>query len=147
MLSFKGYLHRWYANVAQMAPYMAEQITPLLQSSAKLAVQQCTGGDFGRQCGFDWASGAYAANPGTGAGQQMNVVAAAISLLATPDNGAVTAKNGGISEGDPNAGQNPNSYNKAQVPITTAGKAGAGIITFILLVIGVGVFAWMSVDM
>lgn len=130
-----------------MAPYIEEQITPLLLSSAKLAAQQCTGGAYGRQCGFDWSTGVYASNPGTGAGQEMNVLAAAISLLSTPENGAITAKTGGISQGDPNAGQNPNSYNQPQTPITTADKVGAGIITVLLLVIGVGTFVWMSMDM
>lgn len=146
MLSFKGYIHRWYANVAQLAPYMAEQITPLLQSSAKLAAQQCTGGAYGRQCGFDWSTGVYAANPGTGAGQEMNVLAAAISLLSTPENGAITANTGGISQGNPNAGQDPNGYNQPLTPITTADKVGAGFVTVILIVLGVGIFGWMSVD-
>ncbi|CEJ90057.1 hypothetical protein VHEMI05865 [[Torrubiella] hemipterigena] len=144
MLSFKGYIHRWYANAVQMAPYLAETINPLLESSAKLATQQCTGGTYARQCGFDWSAGAYAANPGTGAGQEMSVLAAAISLLATPDNGAITAKTGGTSQGDPNAGQNPNSYKASNV--TTAGKVGAGFITAVLIVLGLGIFGWMTVD-
>lgn len=146
MLSFKGYIHRWYANAVQMAPYLAETVNPLLESSAKLATQQCTGGAYERQCGFDWSTGAYAANPGTGAGQEMNVLAAAISLLATPDNGAVTAKTGGTSQGNPNAGQNPNSYKLTNTPVTAAGKVGAGFITVVLIVLGLGIFGWITVD-
>ncbi|RYC64679.1 hypothetical protein CHU98_g1530 [Xylaria longipes] len=59
MLTYKGFLHRWMAYTAQLAPSTAGRIMPLLKSSTKAAVAQCTGGDNGRQCGFHWTSGKF----------------------------------------------------------------------------------------
>lgn len=141
MLSFKGYIHRWYAQAAQVAPYIAPKVLPLLQSSARAAIATCNLVDYGRQCGFNWVGGK---SVGTGCGQQMNVLGATSSLLVTQVDGPVTANTGGISEGDPNAGQDPNSFERKPKPLTTADKAGAGIVTFLLIAIAGGVFGWMS---
>lgn len=40
MLSFKGYLHRWLAQAATLAPFTAATITPVLKTSAAAAVSQ-----------------------------------------------------------------------------------------------------------
>ncbi len=72
MLSFKGYVARWFSTITQIAPYTAPTILPMLRSSAAAAVNQCVGGANARTCGFKWASNEY---DGTqGAGQQMNVL-------------------------------------------------------------------------
>src|SRR4051812_41827161 len=79
MLSFKGYIHRWLAVVAQLAPFTKDRILNTLHSSTSAAVSQCTGGSSGRVCGFRWNQGVY---DGTdGAGQEMNVLGALLSLL------------------------------------------------------------------
>ncbi|EJP67529.1 Mannan endo-1,6-alpha-mannosidase DCW1 [Beauveria bassiana] len=148
MLSFKGYLHRWWSASAQMAPYIADQVLPVLRKSAAACVKQCTGGEGGRQCGFYWQSGAWQAPdpPNSGASQQMNAVAAVSALLYPNAKPAVTADTGGTSKSDPNAGVGQaNAYHKDPKPITTADRAGAGIITFVLLSASLGMFGWMSV--
>jgi mannan endo-1,6-alpha-mannosidase len=146
MLSFKGYLHRWYATVTQIAPFTADRILPVLQTSTSAAVKQCTGGRDGRQCGFKWSSGQYADPPGTGAGQQMNVLGAVSSLLIGQAPSPVTDSTGGTSKGDPNAGGGANEpFEPSYRPITTADRAGAGILTVLVLGSACGLFGWMSV--
>lgn len=142
MLSFKGYVHRWMSQVTHLAPIVSDKILPVLQTSAEAAIKQCTGGTTGRACGFKWSSGKYDGK--TGAGQQMNVLAAVSSLLMEHTEPPVTAKKGGISKGNPNAGSGSTTPGKHYKPITTADKAGAGILTFLVLSIACGMFGWMS---
>ena len=90
MLSFKGYLHRFLAVATQVAPFTAGKLRPVLESSAKAAVEQCTGGESGRSCGFYWAEGEYVEPESSGVGEQMNVLAAVSSLLITDADAPVT---------------------------------------------------------
>jgi mannan endo-1,6-alpha-mannosidase len=146
MLSFKGYVHRWLAVVTQVAPYTKDKILPVLRKSTEAAVKQCTGGATQRQCGFYWSLGQYidpAVDKTTGAGEQMNVLAAVSSLLIGQADAPVTNGTGGTSKGNPNAGGRDNGE-KPMKPITTADKAGAGIVTFLVLGAAVGMFVWMS---
>lgn len=143
MLTFKGFLHRWYSIITQLAPYTSDTIRPVLKTSAEAAIKQCTGGAFGRQCGFKWASGKYDGK--TGAGQEMSVLAAVESLLIPEAKSPVTDKDGGTSKGNPNAGGGGDTAQKAVKPITTADKAGAGILTLLVLGSACGIFGWMSV--
>lgn len=142
MLSFKGYLHRWYSTMTVIAPFTAEKVLPVLKTSAQAAIKQCTGGALGRQCGFKWDTGVYDGR--TGAGQEMNVVGAVSSLLIGQSKAPVTGDSGGTSKGNPNAGSNPNSFQRPVTPITTGDRAGAGIVTIILIVSICTVLGWMS---
>lgn len=146
MLSFKGYIHRWLAVTTQVAPYTKDKILPVLRKSTEAAVKQCTGGATQRQCGFYWSLGQFV-DPGadktTGAGEQMNVLAAVSSLLIGNAAPPVTNATGGTSRGNPNAGGKDNGERPPK-PITTADRAGAGIITFLLLGGATGMFVWMS---
>lgn len=142
MLSFKGFLHRWLQSTAFLAPYTAEQISPILRTSAQSAVNQCTGGSNGRMCGFRWDSGSYDGE--TGACQQMSVLSALISLLPTPETGLLTNNTGGTSKGDPDAGSNLNQHFDQLAAITTGDKAGAAIVTVIVVGVGFMTFAWIA---
>jgi mannan endo-1,6-alpha-mannosidase len=142
MLSFKGYVHRWLATATQIAPYTRDTILPVLASSTRAAVNQCVGGASGRVCGFNWASGQY---DGTeGAGQQMNVLSAVSSLLIGKARAPVTNLTGGTSIGDPNAGSKSDDFLRHDIPVTTADRAGAGILTVLILASALGAFGWMS---
>ncbi|KAK8913267.1 hypothetical protein H634G_08499 [Metarhizium anisopliae BRIP 53293] len=146
MLSFKGYLHRWLAVTTQVAPYTKDKILPVLRKSTEAAIKQCTGGPTQRQCGFYWSFGRFvdpAADKTTGAGEQMNVLAAVSSLLIENAEQPVTNTTGGTSLGNPNAGGKDNGERPVK-PVTTADKAGAGFLTFLLLGGAVGMFVWMS---
>jgi mannan endo-1,6-alpha-mannosidase len=147
MLSFKGYTHRWLAVVAQMAPFTAEKILPILRTSTQAAISQCTGGATGRRCGFYWKNGIFfdpAQDMTSGAGEQMNVLAAVSSLMV--EYGApvpVTAATGGISEGDINAGSSSVDMPE-MMPITAGDRAGAGILTVLILICTLTTFFWMT---
>jgi mannan endo-1,6-alpha-mannosidase len=142
MLSFKGYLHRWMAVTTQIAPFTAAKILPVLRTSAEAAVATCTGEANGRACGFKWNTKAY--DGSHGAGQQMNVLGAVSSLLIEQARVPLTNSTGGTSRGDPNAGSHSDTFDGKLIPPTTADKAGAGIITVIILGAAVGTFGWMG---
>ncbi|KAI5925101.1 glycoside hydrolase family 76 protein [Camillea tinctor] len=142
MLSFKGYLHRWMSTMTQIAPFTASKVLPILQKSAQAAVNQCTGGSDGRTCGFGWASGSF--DGSVGAGQTMDALGAVSSLLIGQSDAPVTNSTGGTSVGDPNAGAGSDSFTGALTPITTGDRAGAGILTVLILGSAVGTFGWMS---
>ncbi|KAK1765042.1 mannan endo-1,6-alpha-mannosidase [Phialemonium atrogriseum] len=147
MLTFKGYVHRWLSVVTQIAPFTRAAILPVLADSAAAAVRQCTGGDTGRRCGFYWSGGVFvdpAVDKTSGAGEQMNVLAAVSSLLIEEADPPATNKTGGISRGDPDAGNGRKS--KLQNMITTGDKAGAAILTMVILTSAMGMWGWMSYD-
>lgn len=142
MLSFKGYIHRWLTSMTKIAPFTADIVLPVLKTSAEAAVRQCTGGETGRACGFKWASGKY--DGITGVGQTMNVLGAVSSLLTQKVPTPATSDTGGTSKGDSNAGSNGDDFQNHNRPLKTGDKAGAGIITFLVLASACGMFGWMS---
>lgn len=143
MLSFKGYLHRWMAQTTQVAPFTHEKIMATLQKSTAAAVKSCQGGPNGRQCGFRWTTGQF--DGLLGAGQQMNALAALSSLLV--DQAGIkpplTNSTGGTSQGNPNAGQTATDVFHHPPP-TTGDKAGASILTILILGGIMSSFVWMS---
>jgi mannan endo-1,6-alpha-mannosidase len=143
MKSFKGYLHRWYATATKKAPYIKDTVLPMLEKSAQAAVKVCTGGKRGNQCGFSWAAGKF--DGLTGAGQEMNVVAAVSSLLIDDVKPPLTRKTGGTSVGDPNAGDENRDGLKELKKITPADRAGGGILTVVLVGGILSLFGWMSI--
>lgn len=146
MYSFKAYLTRWLAATTKMAPYTYDLIMPKLAASAQAAALQCNGGDNGRMCGLSWSKGA--AWDGTqGVGQQMAAMSAVFVNLLPLESVAppVTNSTGGTSVGNPNAGSQSNPNPEAITPATTGDKAGAGIVTTLILVSATGMFGWMSI--
>ncbi|KAG7289696.1 hypothetical protein NEMBOFW57_006072 [Staphylotrichum longicolle] len=142
MLSFKGYLHRWMATATQIAPFLADKVLPVLKASTDAAVATCTGEANQRTCGFKWNTQVY--DGSHGAGQQMNVLGAVSMLLIGQSPPPVTNATGGTSKGDPNAGTHSDDFKTELPPITTGDKAGAAILTLVILVSAVGTMGWMS---
>jgi len=132
-LSFKAHLSRWMASTMRLAPFTADIIMPLLKSSAAAAALQCSGGTDGATCGHRWSMGATW--DGTyGVGQQMDALEIISSLLITAAPVLVTNSTGGTSIPNAAAGGNPYDYATANaLTVTTAGRAGAGIFTTIIL--------------
>ncbi|KAI0127061.1 mannan endo-1,6-alpha-mannosidase DCW1-like protein [Xylariales sp. AK1849] len=142
MRSFKGFLHRWMGTTAQLAPFTADTIFPVIRTSIAAGVAQCTGGDNGRFCGFHWSTGVFDGK--IGAGQQMNVLGGLTTLLRSAA-APLTNTTGGTSVGNPNAGSDT-TVRTTLAAITTGDRAGAGILTAILIAGSLGAFAWMSLD-
>ena len=146
MYSFKAYLTRWLAATTKVAPYTNDLIMPKLKASAAAAAQQCNGGTNGRMCGLSWSKGTDW--DGTqGVGQQMAAMSAIfVNMLPLADVAPpLTNATGGTSVGNPNAGSHSVADPAATKPATTSDKAGAGIITTLILVSATGMFGWMSI--
>ncbi|THW49650.1 mannan endo-1,6-alpha-mannosidase [Aureobasidium pullulans] len=141
-LSFKAYLSRWMAASTKVAPWLYDEIKPYLMASAAAAALSCSGGDDGTTCGTKWWNngvwdGAY------GVGQQMSALEVIQSNLIDRVSGPVSNSTGGTSQGNPNAGTGGDSSPIATPdPIHTSDRAGAGIITALILVALVG-GAWL----
>ncbi|EXJ69964.1 uncharacterized protein A1O5_07037 [Cladophialophora psammophila CBS 110553] len=138
--SFKAYLSRWMAVTALIVPSTYDLIMPKLQASAAAAAQQCNGGDNGRMCGRRWYS---SFDGSTGVGQQMQALAVIGGSTIHPAIVPKTAVTGGTSESDPNAGTDADANPVQYSPITTADRAGAGILTVLCIGIIVGGSAWI----
>ncbi|KAI1364352.1 family 76 glycoside hydrolase [Xylaria arbuscula] len=143
MESYRGYMHRWMANTIQLVPDMRSTILPVLKTSAAAGVKQCTGGDNGRMCGFHWTTGTYDGQQS--ASLQMNVLGALTALMMPDVAAPLTNTTGGTSKGDPDAGQAKTELPTFS-PITTGDKAGASIITILIITGALSAFAWMSLD-
>lgn len=109
------------------------------------AAATCTGGDSGNSCGLRWTEGAF--DGSTGVGEQMSALEVIQSNLINEVEGPVTENTGGTSQGNPNAGTTsdigPGDLHREQV--TTADKAGAGVLTVMLIFFVVGGVWWMVV--
>lgn len=149
MFSFKAYLTRWLAQTTLIAPFTQGTIMPVLKTSAIAAAKQCSGGSNGRMCGLSWSKGTDW--DGTeGVGQQMAAMSVIFTNLLQFDTAAVIAppltnSSGGTSTGNPNAGSQAVNDPGQITPATTADKAGAGILTTIVLVSVTGLFGWLSI--
>ncbi|KAK4666708.1 hypothetical protein QC763_302730 [Podospora pseudopauciseta] len=143
MLSFKGYLHRWMAQTTQMAPFVRGVVMPVLRESVRSMAESCLPDG---TCGFRWNRGQYDGN--TGAGQQMNALGALVSLLVEQPEvkEAVTAKNGGTSAGDPNAGREGEvgEWEGESEVITDADRVGAAVVTILMVGTVMGMMIWVS---
>ena len=127
-LTFKSFSLRWLTIAAQLVPSLSEKIEPYLKASAAGAAGQCDGGDSGSACGYDWTSTTW--DGSTGVGQQMSALAA-VSAVLIPLEGLgapLTLATGATSKSDPSAGIGSDDSGGLK-PITTADRAGAGILT------------------
>ncbi|KAI0977186.1 cell wall glycosyl hydrolase [Xylaria arbuscula] len=141
--SFKGYLMRWMAASATMAPFTFNTLMPLVRSSAAAAALQCSGspaasdykGDPGTACGFKWT--AQAAFDGeAGVGEQMSALSAIQYTLVKQADVAkapATASTGGTSVGNVNAGATTGAKLPMPAPITMGERVAAGFATTAIL--------------
>ncbi|OQD75668.1 hypothetical protein PENDEC_c006G02662 [Penicillium decumbens] len=144
--SFKGYLARWMAATTQMAPFTYDQIMPKLRATAKAVAKSCTGGSEGTTCGLKWTDQKW--DNTKDFGQQMASLDVIQSNLITRVAPPVTHDNGGTSKGNPNAGGKPQQPKPKSLSfsITTADKAGAGILTVMVVVLFGGSCGWLIWD-
>jgi mannan endo-1,6-alpha-mannosidase len=147
MLSFKAYLSRWMAAATQMAPFIYPKVMAALKKSAAAAALQCSGGQNGRMCGLMWTKGATW-DGSSGVGQQMAALEVIISTQISQVKGPVTNSTGGTSLGNSNAGAGSTgtAAGLTESPTTTGDRAGAGILTALMLVSMIGGCGWMLID-
>lgn len=136
--SFKAYLSRWLAATTKWAPWTSSTIMPLLEASSVAAAAQCTGGSNGQMCGLRWTlDGAW--DNSTGIGQQMAAMEVTLANMINYSDAPATSNTGGTSQGDPNAGgsdigrTDPETSSVRSRPITGGDRAGAGILTALVI--------------
>jgi mannan endo-1,6-alpha-mannosidase len=142
--SFKAYLARFMAYTAIVAPWTQKQIDPLMKASAAAAAKQCNAGANQTSCGLRWVDNGK--NDGSvGVGEQMAALEIVQSLLYNQVAGPATQERGGISVSTPDAGADVPNTPIVFNSVTTGDKAGASILTLIVLV-GIIVGAWWMVS-
>jgi len=149
--SFKAYLSRWMAATTKWAPWTYNRIKPLLESSAVAAAAQCTGGTNGRMCGLRWTdNGKW--DGSTGVGQQMAAMEVVLANMIQHVTAPVTNTTGGTSEGNSGAGgsdigrDDPYSIIDSWRPIGNGDRAGAGILTAVVVMSLLAGLAWIMLD-
>jgi mannan endo-1,6-alpha-mannosidase len=147
-ICFKGFLSSWLAFTSILAPYTYGEILPKLQASAQAAAKQCSGGSDGEHCGIRWYQSTW--DGSSGLEEQMAALSVfssnMIAFMYTPP---LTSSTGGNSTSDPNAGLSGSDSATTpgvQTTITTADRAGAGIITAVFLTSWVGMVSWMVLE-
>lgn len=140
---FKSIFSRMLGFTSVLAPFTSDTIDPLLKASAMAAAGSCDGGTDGHTCGLDWQ---LKTNDGYyGLGEQMSALEVIQQLLIHERPAPYRADNGGTSVGDAAAGLNSTTTNvlKNNLKITGGDRAGAAIVTTIVLGIIIGGAAWM----
>ena len=123
----KGLMLRWLASVAQLAPFVADKILPELVTTAQAAIDQCTGGKSGRQCGFYWADGEYVESDTNGAIEQMAVFHAVSSLLVGSADPPATESSEDVSSNEAEDDSDNGSHDVEDGP--TPAKSGSPEVT------------------
>ncbi|KAM5447737.1 putative mannan endo-1,6-alpha-mannosidase [Microsporum audouinii] len=142
--SFKAYLARWMAATTQLAPFSTDFIMLRLRACATAAAKTCTGGDDSTACGLKWTAGKF--DGSMGIGEQMAAMEVFQSNLIRKAVPPVTNSTGGISQGGPgSSGKGKNTGSRALRSINTADRAGAGILTILLLFAISGVTYWIII--
>jgi hypothetical protein len=138
--SFKAYLSRWLALTVQIAPFTEPTIVPWLQGSAQGAVKQCVAGPENAPggpvaCGRKW----YAPSDDgeRDVGNQMTTMSIVQANLISFVSGPADSDTG-TSKGDASAGNGePSKPTRDEIlatrRITSADRAGAWIVTLIVL--------------
>lgn len=141
--SFKAYLARWMAATIKLAPFTRDYVMPKLHASAQAAAAQCSGGSDGVTCGLQWTKGAVWDGL-YGVGEQMSALEVIQSNMIDQVAGPVTNSTGGTSQGNPSAGTGGTSPTGINTnPVTQSDRAGAGFLTAMVLITGIGGAWWI----
>jgi len=149
MVSFKGYLARWFAVSAQLAPYTLPMILPHLQKSGIAAAQACTGtsstSPLPYECGNRWYM--QGSDGKTGVGQQLAALSIISANLVADAPAPLNEHTGGSSKGDPGLGTGEASGipDPPEIRATAGDKAGAAIVTILMVVLTVGGGYWLII--
>lgn len=142
--SFKAHFSRWLAATIKVAPFTKSTIMALLSTSATAAAKTCTAGTDGNQCGLQWTTGS---NDGSlGVGEQMAALELFQGLLVDEVAGPVTNTTGGTSVGDSAAGSGTDDSATKYDAIDSGDKAGAAILTVVVLLALFGGAGWIVVS-
>jgi mannan endo-1,6-alpha-mannosidase len=139
---FKGVTSTWLSFTAMLVPETNSKIMPLLEKSAVAAGKSCSGKD-SAVCGIQWHINKY--DDTSGMEQQVSASDVILASMAqfSSTNGPVTAKTGGNSTSNPNAGENED-LNPGPRPMTTGDRVGAAFVTLTILAAWLVSIIWLS---
>ncbi|CCD43285.1 hypothetical protein ACHAPC_007867 [Botrytis cinerea] len=132
--SFKAYLSRWMAATTKIAPFTEPTIMTYINASAQAAAEQCDGGSSGRACGEHWTAGSTYDGK-YGVGEQMSALSIIQATLIGTAPNLVTNTTGGTSVGNAagGSGSSTASDGTVETPVTSGDRAGAGILTALVI--------------
>ncbi|PSR74963.1 glycoside hydrolase family 76 protein [Coniella lustricola] len=151
--SFKGYTLMWMAQVTQLVASTYDTVYPYLLTTAKAAATLCVDTTDasegfvleGNACPFKWTTGV--SDGLYGVGQQMSALNAVLATLISSAPAPYTQATGGTSTGNAGGGSaKTDSTVAGTTTITTGDRAGAGILTTLVLACMVGGSYWMVSD-
>ena len=132
----------WLADIALLVPALKEKILPRLQVSAEGAAKSCTGGGQ-NLCGNRWYGGYDGQNSMENAISGSQIMSAVMLKFLDPSSNPVSTTTGGNGTSNPNAGTGQTQEAAPLRPITTADKAGAGILAVVFVASMIGGAAFM----
>ncbi|EMG51122.1 DFG5 Mannan endo-1 [Candida maltosa Xu316] len=137
--SFRSLFSRCLGLTMLLMPETRDQILPYLEASAAAAAQSCSGGDDGVTCGENWSAAGW--DGVYGLGEQTSSLEVIMSLIVEDP---ISIKTGGSNQTNFAAGTDTeDNVNKNELNITGKDRAGAGILTAIVLAIILGGSIWM----
>lgn len=141
--TFRCLFARSLSLVSVLVPEMRTEFDSYMEASASAAAQSCSGGSDGVTCGFDWAASGW--DGVYGLGEQMSALETIQYLIYDDFAAPYTADNGGSSESVPDAGLDSTTsvVNNNLLDITGKDKAGAGVLTAVVLGLILGCSIWM----
>lgn len=124
-------------------PSVSDKVDQLLNASAEGAAKSCSGGIDGHTCGLNWFKGSW--DNQYGLGEQMSALEVIQNTLIHNSDPPYRESTGGSSKGDSAAGLNTTTTNVLQkkLKIQSKDRAGAAIITGVVLMVVVGGSVWM----
>lgn len=148
--TFRCLLSRGLGLTSALIPEVRDTIRNWLEPSAEGAAALCSGGRDGVTCGEDWAAGKY--DEIYGLGEQMGALEVMMALLIQQKNKDVplltplTIATGGTSQSNPDAGLNSRISTNLNVrTVETKDRAGAGILTALVLIVVLAGAVWMII--
>ncbi|KAH3682234.1 hypothetical protein WICPIJ_006792 [Wickerhamomyces pijperi] len=149
--SFRAIFSRSLGLTSVLVPTLTSRISILLQSSAIGASESCVAGYDGHTCGQDWSIGSH--DGVYGLGEQMAALEIFNSLLVASSDPPLTKNSSGNTlEGDVNSGLKPgrsdavyDALNRHPLVIKPKDKAGAAIITALILSVLIVGTIWMCI--
>lgn len=141
---FKGIFSRFLGLTCLMAPPMNDEIQSYLAATTPGVLSSCSGGSDGHTCGLNWGKGSW--DGYYGLGEQMSAIEALQNRLVWTKPPPLTMNTGATSTGNGSAGldSTPDLVHN-RLNIESKDKAGAAIITTILVVLFLVTAWWMMV--
>lgn len=144
---FKGIFLQMLGQTASLIPDLQQSIMTNINASASAAAGSCSGGTDGHTCGLDWLNSSYDSKYGLG--EQISALSALVNTQMLGHAKPYSADTGGTSNGSVDAsgstGQTNTNPLADTTPITTADRAGAGVVTAVLMIFLISVGVWILV--